>query len=315
MPWSIGNSSFRDRTWNGLVDEVQTFNRALSQIEIQAVFDAAQAGECKGAGTVQGFTTNLGLATGATNTLDLGILQPGVYSFEVSGNGDLVSSDYQTKADGSLFAPGVGAYSFTNPGASYPALFGGDGINHFVDGGATYDFSGSGFPFAGPRTTDTTRSDAIRFGAAVGTFSHTPALADWFQIGTGRHITISGTGTHLYLAVNDSVNSDNHGSYVVNYNYITGAQALIDRVQATQNSNGTMSISIIGANFPSDVRVALVGSGPSIAAINIVVSTAGDTITGMFDLTNAAVGTYAIVLTKSDGTLLVSDPAAFNILQ
>ena len=51
--WTIGSTSsaFRGsgfpRTWNGVIDEVQAFNRTLSQAEIQAIFAVGSAGECK----------------------------------------------------------------------------------------------------------------------------------------------------------------------------------------------------------------------------------------------------------------------------
>jgi len=50
-PWSIGsNGLFRDagfpRTWNGVIDEVSLYNRALSQSEIQAIFAASGSGKC-----------------------------------------------------------------------------------------------------------------------------------------------------------------------------------------------------------------------------------------------------------------------------
>jgi uncharacterized protein (TIGR03437 family) len=60
--WHIGGNisaqqSFR--TWNGVIDEVQAFNRALSQSELQAIFNAGSAGECKGVtnpGSIPQFT-------------------------------------------------------------------------------------------------------------------------------------------------------------------------------------------------------------------------------------------------------------------
>lgn len=52
VPVTIGRvlrNSFavRDNAWNGLIDEVQIFNRALAASEIQAIFNAGQAGKCK----------------------------------------------------------------------------------------------------------------------------------------------------------------------------------------------------------------------------------------------------------------------------
>ncbi len=52
FPWNIGSApsdrrgSFA-RTWNGVIDEVEIYNRALSASEIQAIFNADSAGTCK----------------------------------------------------------------------------------------------------------------------------------------------------------------------------------------------------------------------------------------------------------------------------
>jgi hypothetical protein len=52
-PWTIGSAAlvFRNagfaRTWNGVIDEVEIFNRALSQAEVLAIFNAGTAGKCK----------------------------------------------------------------------------------------------------------------------------------------------------------------------------------------------------------------------------------------------------------------------------
>jgi Concanavalin A-like lectin/glucanases superfamily len=54
--WTIGAESPNiralnfPRTWNGVIDEVQAFNRALSQAEIQAIYTAGGAGQCRPAG-------------------------------------------------------------------------------------------------------------------------------------------------------------------------------------------------------------------------------------------------------------------------
>jgi hypothetical protein len=60
-PWDIGQGGLwadalqnDPRTWNGIIDEVQAFNRALSQPEIQSIFNAGRAGECKPASILSG---------------------------------------------------------------------------------------------------------------------------------------------------------------------------------------------------------------------------------------------------------------------
>jgi hypothetical protein len=50
--------------WNGLIDEVELFNRALSQAEIQAIFDAGSAGKCKPAADLLNISTRLNVQTG-----------------------------------------------------------------------------------------------------------------------------------------------------------------------------------------------------------------------------------------------------------
>lgn len=52
-PWSIGSSGQIGisvgfpRTFNGVIDEMQAFNRALAQSELQGIYAAGSAGECK----------------------------------------------------------------------------------------------------------------------------------------------------------------------------------------------------------------------------------------------------------------------------
>jgi TonB family protein len=52
--WEIGSGTLRGfpnspDTWNGVIDEVQAYNRALSATEILSIFQAGSAGVCKGA--------------------------------------------------------------------------------------------------------------------------------------------------------------------------------------------------------------------------------------------------------------------------
>jgi TonB family protein len=52
-PWKFGSTGVQCgascRTWNGVIDEVQAYNRALSVTEILAIFNAGSAGVCKDA--------------------------------------------------------------------------------------------------------------------------------------------------------------------------------------------------------------------------------------------------------------------------
>lgn len=158
------------------------------------------------------------LSTSAAGKISLGFFAGGtLLQLTATGQGDLVSADFQTYADGSLAAVAAGVYAYANAGASHPVVNGGDGINHFVGGGSNYDDVGDLWGFAGLETTDTTNSGAIRGGALVATFSPTPSRGDWFLVGLARSFVVPVDGATLYVAVNDSFHGDNHGSYSLTY--------------------------------------------------------------------------------------------------
>lgn len=52
----IGGRQGTGQNFPGLIDEVEVFNRALSQPEIQSIFDAGSAGKCKTGGPFTAFT-------------------------------------------------------------------------------------------------------------------------------------------------------------------------------------------------------------------------------------------------------------------
>jgi len=158
------------------------------------------------------------LTTGSANKLDMGLFAGSTsLNLTVIGHGDIANSNYQVNPDGSLFAPFPSPWLYANVGATgYPTVDGGDGINHFAGGGLNYDAGSAAYGFAGKQTTVTTDAAIIRIGALVGTFSSNPARTDWFLIGSGKNIVIPPSGAHLYVAVNDNYNPDDHGSYYVN---------------------------------------------------------------------------------------------------
>ena len=133
--------------------------------------------------------------------------------------------DWITNPDGSLFTfTDPFTYRYALAGSTiYPTALGGDGVNHFIGGGANYDTATGApyghFGFAGVQTTDTTDVGAIRFGAVVYTFSNNPTRDDWFLLGYGGTISAPNGGGHLFLAVNDSNNDippgANSGAYSV----------------------------------------------------------------------------------------------------
>ncbi len=170
--------------------------------------------------TISATSIALPLTIGDSNKIAVANLAGGtLVQLSVTGSGDLANANLQTNPDGSLAAPAGAPWTTANAGSAYPNVAGfpfGDGINHFVGGGLNYDHSGgSSWMFAGKQTTDTADPAAIRAGAVVGTFAASPAREDWFFVGYGRTVTVPAGGGTLYLAVNESFSTDNHGSYTV----------------------------------------------------------------------------------------------------
>jgi uncharacterized protein (TIGR03437 family) len=56
LGWQFGGNvvNHNPRTWNGVIDEVQAYNRALAQTELQSIYDAGSAGQCKDRPLVSG---------------------------------------------------------------------------------------------------------------------------------------------------------------------------------------------------------------------------------------------------------------------
>ena len=164
---------------------------------------------------------------GGTAADDLGFFPGGTsITLTVGGNSaQLCNCGYPVNPDGSLNGTPASQYAYAVQGASgYFTTNGGDGINHFPGGGENY--SGSSYGFAGVlNTTDTTKPlqavgygatpGIIRLGTLVGTFKSQPASTDWFVIGYGTTITVPAGGGDLYVAVNDSYNPDNLGTYSI----------------------------------------------------------------------------------------------------
>jgi uncharacterized protein (TIGR03437 family) len=123
LGWQFGgNASFAvnfPRTWNGVIDEVQAFNRALSADQLLSIFNAGSAGECKNIPPLSvnsfGTVNNASFAPGSTP------LAPGTIA-AVFGTGlDDGSMDAFSSfgADGKLINS-LGGASVTFSGVSNP---------------------------------------------------------------------------------------------------------------------------------------------------------------------------------------------------
>ena len=133
--------------FNGTIDEVQVFNRTLSQSEIQAEYDAGTAGKCKPCITPPSGLTNWW-------TLDE---TSGAVADSVGGNDGTVTG--ATSVVGELVD---NSYSF-------------DGINDYILFPGTYNFGSNDFTIS--YWEDITNLSAVSYSMVVGTFSGSGATA------------------------------------------------------------------------------------------------------------------------------------------
>ncbi len=92
--WSIGSSgqigisANFPRTFNGIIDEMQAFNRALAQSELQAIYAAGSAGECKSSlSSGSGGSGSGGTGTGGSGTVTPPPTIPTFTISTIAGNG------------------------------------------------------------------------------------------------------------------------------------------------------------------------------------------------------------------------------------
>jgi hypothetical protein len=101
--------------WHGLIDEIELFNRALSQAEIQAIFNAGSAGKCRN--TVQFSASNYGVTEDCT-TVTITVNRSGDTSGAASidyATSDVTATerrDYITALGKLTFAPGETSKTF-----------------------------------------------------------------------------------------------------------------------------------------------------------------------------------------------------------
>lgn len=229
------------------------------------------------------------------------------------GETALCNCSYQVNPDGSIPA-GVtvdSPWNYANAGATnYPTTGGGDGTNHFPGGGANIDSNGT-YDFAGVQTTDTTKLQAVGYGATpgairggtlVGTFKSQPANTDWFVIGYGTTITVPAGGGDLYLAVNDDYNPDNIGSYSVDIATAASPTPAITLLSGGTPVPGAASLSTDGMTINFVPAAQLSANANYTINVQNAVDYVGNIITpfsSIFSTGTAADTTNGIVLSYS----------------
>ena len=254
-------------------------------------------------GVVLPLTVGPGPVGGAA-AYDLGFFAGGTsITLTVGGHGALCNCGFPVNPDGSLNGTPASQYAYAVQGASgYPVVNGGDGINHFPGGGENYDPSNKSYGFAGKQTTDTTDPAAIRFGALVGTFKSQPTNLDWFVIGYSKTLTVPAGGADLYLAVNDSYNPDNIGSYAVDVSTASSPVPAITLSTGGKTVAGAASLSTDGLTLNFVPAVQLASNGNYTINVQNATDYVGNVITpfsSQFSTGTAADTTNGIVISYS----------------
>ena len=84
-PFVIGRNVFAPAdVWHGLIDELEVFNRALSQSEIQAIFNAGAAGKCKPPQPTTAFSRK---THGGAGTFEIDLMPNGTPGIECRSGG------------------------------------------------------------------------------------------------------------------------------------------------------------------------------------------------------------------------------------
>ena len=120
------SSDALENSYQGLLDEVSVYKRALSQSEIQAVYNASSAGKCTGvAPMITGQPTNETVLVGGTASFTVTAIGSPTLTYQwyngsgsISGatNSTLTLSNVQLSAAGSYYATVSNPYGSTNSG-------------------------------------------------------------------------------------------------------------------------------------------------------------------------------------------------------
>ena len=332
LTWTIGStdSTVRGtlpRTWNGVIDEVQAFNRALSQSEIQGIYNATTAGECRSQPTisslapnsgqqgqqnltvaitgqftnwVQGTTTanfgagitvsslNVNAATSATAVLNI---DPAA----VAGPQAVTlttGSEIDTLASGFTLTPGTPILLSVNPGAGQQ----GQQENVTITGQFTHFMQGSTVASFGPGITVTslTVNSSTSATAAISIDPTAPTGASAVVMTTGSEaVTLNNgftviAGTPVLLSVSPSTGRQGQQSLSVS---ITGLYTSFAQGTTTANFGSGVTVTSLTVASPTSATAVLnISASASTGARTVTLTTGGEvaSLTNGFTVTAGA---------------------------
>ena len=166
--YAVVNDTYYSNNINGF--EVNVTLNSLANLPVNIAENA----------TVQNTTTVFGNKPTLTN---LGSFAAGRYIISATGTVGLTGSGFTMRPDGTPDSP------ITEPGYIY--------------------FNPSGSPFDAAQNGNTGPGGTTRnLGTLLGSFTETPGLSDYFQIGYSKQVVLSSAG-NIYALVNDTYYSNN----------------------------------------------------------------------------------------------------------
>ncbi|HLH08284.1 MAG TPA: PKD domain-containing protein, partial [Terriglobales bacterium] len=289
--WMIGGSSTFagfPRTWNGIIDELQAYNRSLSLAEIQSIYTAASSGVCKASNmTLSTEGPLVGVARSISGTVSL--------STPAASGGVTVNL---SSSDTSLVT--VSPTSVTIP-----------------QGGSTATFAINGIAAGGPVTLTAT---ATNYNTATASVTVTSSL---ISLATGLVVAPSQTSSLAFSlstpaptgGVVVSFTSDNPSIATVTSSVTVPAGSTVASAnpQVTGVSIGTAHITASATGFAPDTQPVQVTVTASLATTTVTLP-ATRTFSDQLTISAAAPPPNGITFNLSvDNTSVATVPATITI--
>jgi uncharacterized repeat protein (TIGR01451 family) len=247
LPLHIGADQSGLSNFNGLIDEVQLYNRALSDAEVLSIFDAGSAGVCTSFTPPPSFTTQPQDATKCTSES---------VTFSVTAGTGLT---YQWRKGGSDIAGG------TNSSYMISAVAASDGGSYDVivsDGCSSRTSNAATLTVNEPPTTASAGADQ-EVCALVATLS-----GNGPSVGSGTWTKQSGLGTVTFSNANSPTSTATvtvYGTYVLRWTIHSGVCAdSTDDVQIIYDENPTTANAGLDQAFCETSTATLAGNSPTV---------------------------------------------------
>ena len=292
--------------WNGQIDEVEGFNRALTASEVQSIYRAGSAGKCKSNATISKSFAPTSIPVGGTSKLGFTITNSNA---EVSLTGvsftDTLPTGVQVAGTPNVSTTCNGTFTATAGGGSV-SLSGGTiaaSGSCAISVDVTSSTAGSFDNITGPISTNEAGTGSASNTATL-TVVAPPTISKAFG---ATNVSVNGT-TSLTLSIsNPSGNTVAENGVAFTDSFPTGLQ-VASTPGATNNCGGTFTAAA-NSNSISLSGGTIAANGSCAVSVNVTATTSGtkSNTTGNVSSTNGGTGA-----TSNTATLNVSSPPTIS---